>query len=450
MKKVSVIIPVHNSEAYLRECMESVVAQRMKEIEFLCIDDNSIDRTLEILQGYASNDDRIRIINDPNGSYGHKINRGIAEAQGKYIGIVESDDKIEHDMFERLFECAEQHQADFVQSDIQAFIQTPEGEFNTKVNILAEHTLYNKVINIAENPLLSMRAIIGIWTGLYNRSFLQKYSISLNETPGASYQDTGFSFLTAIHATRAYYLNKPFYWYRTNNAGSSTKDDGKSHIIIEEFKRIQEKLQSQANVSEDVFVALSLRRLTSYWWNLERLSNSSRLLFLESIREELQSNLSDAIIEAGLSTQMMEFYKDLRGDSELILSRLREQEDKRSLTYTAVINVLKRKQKVVVFGASKMGELLLSIQEIIRTDNICCVCDNNSEIWGTNLGTTPITSPQDAVDHYSDAHFIVGSMNYAEEMKQHLLEMNISEEEITVCDVFLNRLQLLNYYSVTK
>ncbi len=90
--KISVIMTIHNAEKYIRECMESVLNQTFSEIEVLCIDGGSTDGTPHILKEYAERDLRIRIINDANTSYGHKVNRGIEEAVGEYISVVESDD----------------------------------------------------------------------------------------------------------------------------------------------------------------------------------------------------------------------------------------------------------------------------------------------------------------------------------------------------------------------
>ena len=89
--KITVLVTVHNSEKYLKQCLESVCKQSFKEIEVLCIDGGSTDTSPEILKAYQRHDSRIRIINDPNTSYGHKINIGIIQARGDYIGILESD-----------------------------------------------------------------------------------------------------------------------------------------------------------------------------------------------------------------------------------------------------------------------------------------------------------------------------------------------------------------------
>ena len=120
--KISVIVTIHNAESYIRECLNSILTQTFSDIEVLCMDGGSTDRTPVILKEYASADSRIRIINDANTSYGHKVNRGIAEARGEYISVLESDDMYEPYMLEKLYEAAERYHVDFVNGDYTNFL----------------------------------------------------------------------------------------------------------------------------------------------------------------------------------------------------------------------------------------------------------------------------------------------------------------------------------------
>ena len=99
---VSIIVTVHNADKYIRECLDSVVNQTYKDIEIICVDGGSKDLSPEILKEYQARDNRIRIINDINTSYGHKINIGIKEAKGDYVAVIESDDIYENNMVEIL------------------------------------------------------------------------------------------------------------------------------------------------------------------------------------------------------------------------------------------------------------------------------------------------------------------------------------------------------------
>lgn len=112
MPKVSILMPACNVEKFLRECMDSVVNQTLEDIEIICIDDGSKDATGDILDEYAEKDSRIKVIHKPNSGYGHSMNVGIDNATGEYIGIVETDDFADLNMFEELYAVAKRCNAD--------------------------------------------------------------------------------------------------------------------------------------------------------------------------------------------------------------------------------------------------------------------------------------------------------------------------------------------------
>ena len=95
MVKVSVIIPVYNVEPYLKQCMDSVVGQTLKDIEIICVDDGSTDGSLDILREYAAEDNRIQIIEQKNAGAGAARNNGMRHATGKYLSFLDSDDFFE-------------------------------------------------------------------------------------------------------------------------------------------------------------------------------------------------------------------------------------------------------------------------------------------------------------------------------------------------------------------
>ena len=115
--KVSVVVPCYNVEKYLPQCMDSIINQTLKDIEIICVNDGSTDSTLRILQKYAEKDKRIKIIDKANSGYGASMNKGFSEANGEYLGIVESDDWVEPDMFENLYNLAKSNDVDVVKSN---------------------------------------------------------------------------------------------------------------------------------------------------------------------------------------------------------------------------------------------------------------------------------------------------------------------------------------------
>ena len=119
--KVSVIVPVYNVEAYLRQCLESLINQTLQEIEFICINDGSNDSSLEILYEFKKKDKRIRVVDKKNTGYGDTVNIGINMAAGEYIGILESDDFATLNMYKILYEKAIEYDADLVKGNYYCY-----------------------------------------------------------------------------------------------------------------------------------------------------------------------------------------------------------------------------------------------------------------------------------------------------------------------------------------
>ena len=127
--KISLIIPVHNVEKFLRECLDSVVNQTMRDIEIICINDGSTDGSLDILKEYATKDDRIIVINQTNGFVESARNNGLKIAKGKYIQFVDSDDYLELNACETAYNYALQYDADVV---VWGYKNFPEQVGNVK------------------------------------------------------------------------------------------------------------------------------------------------------------------------------------------------------------------------------------------------------------------------------------------------------------------------------
>lgn len=126
---VSVVVPVLNTREYVRECLESIKNQTLKEIEVLCVDGGSTDGTLEIVEEYMKKDRRFRLITDTKGSYGAQVNRGMELATGDYVAIAEPDDYVAEDMYQSLYQEAVQTGADIVRSDYCRFIGDRDERF---------------------------------------------------------------------------------------------------------------------------------------------------------------------------------------------------------------------------------------------------------------------------------------------------------------------------------
>ena len=132
--KISVIVPVYNVQNYLRQCLDSIIGQSFSNFEMICINDGSTDDSPQILEQYAALDSRIRIISQPNRGLSAARNAGLAQATAEYIFFIDSDDYIEPDTLEKLFDTARRTGADLTCADFLPFPETEADQKETKTN----------------------------------------------------------------------------------------------------------------------------------------------------------------------------------------------------------------------------------------------------------------------------------------------------------------------------
>ncbi len=120
--QISVIIPVYNVEKYIQDCIESLINQTFHDCEFIFVNDGSTDNSKLIIESYLGKDKRIILLNQENKGVSVARNQGIAIAKGKYIGFVDSDDWVEEDMYQQLYDTIEQFQSDVVLCNMFSYI----------------------------------------------------------------------------------------------------------------------------------------------------------------------------------------------------------------------------------------------------------------------------------------------------------------------------------------
>lgn len=228
---VTVLIPIYNVEAYLSQCLDSLQAQTMQDIEFLCIDDGSTDASGKIADMYAAKDIRFRVIHKANEGYGKTMNRGLDEARGAYVGIVEADDFADAEMFQRLYDVVSETGADVVKSN---FFNYTESRGSVPVDLL-KGCPYHVMCSAKEVPQL-LQTDAFIWTSIYRNAFLRGNGIRFRETPGAAYQDVGFMHKVTAVCRKMFLLPESFLHYRTDRTDSSVHAIGKkAYRYNEEF-----------------------------------------------------------------------------------------------------------------------------------------------------------------------------------------------------------------------
>ena len=288
---VSIVVPLYNQENYLRECLDSLVNQTLKNIEIIIVNDGSTDISLSIAEEYANTDSRIVIIDKENSGYGDTMNIGIEKARGQYIGIVEPDDFIDLNMYEELYKKARCKNLDFVKSDFYRFVQDEEkgGYKFDYIELDKTKKFYNKVLNPEDN-LDVFRLVMNTWTGIYNAEFLRKFNIKHNVTPGASFQDNGFWFQTFCNASRVYFMNKAFYRNRRDNVNSSVKSKGKVYSFSDEYSYIHSFLDTLEPERKAKFLKpYFLKLFHNYNFNLCRIDESFREEFANFASQQFRA-----------------------------------------------------------------------------------------------------------------------------------------------------------------
>ena len=284
MIKVSILVPICNVEKYLSQCLSSLACQTLKELEIICINDGSSDKSLEIIKKFRNQDNKIILIDKPNSGYGDSMNKGLQIAKGEYVGIVESDDFVEPDMFEVLYKIASNTKCDIVRG-LYWLYWDEKGDKRTRFF----NDIYGKVFNPLENKKIFLEAP-AIWSAIYKRSFLNEHDISFLPTPGASYQDTSFFFKTLLMAQKMYVVPEFLLHYRQDNMGSSVKQVSlsKASLIHREIEEINVFLQKKQHMFNDIQSVINSREINICLWNLKRISIKDSIIYKDRVKKFLE------------------------------------------------------------------------------------------------------------------------------------------------------------------
>ncbi|MBR6994168.1 MAG: glycosyltransferase family 2 protein [Methanobrevibacter sp.] len=230
--KVSVIVPVFNSEDLLGNCLESIENQSLKDIEIICVDDGSSDGSFDILKQFASKDSRFKIYQQENSGAGSARNKGIEESCGEYILFVDSDDYIESETCEMLYEQASRLDCDLI-------LFNSMRHFSNDRNLALIHFKKNDEINyqirVFDYEYFRDRIFDGeygvIWNKLYKSSFIRDNNITFPKHK--IYNDVEFHIKTTLLAKKISYVDGTFYHYnRSGHASLQTSFVKTSNAMV--------------------------------------------------------------------------------------------------------------------------------------------------------------------------------------------------------------------------
>lgn len=295
MIKVSVVVPIYKVEKYLRQCVDSILAQTLREIEVILVDDGSPDRCPEIVDEYAQQDSRVVAIHQKNSGYSAAVNLGIERAKGEYIGIIESDDWIEPDMYEQLYASAKTYHTDVTKGMFTVYNSTlPKGvqdEIFRNPSGIDLGLAPDGAFTITEWPqLLAFHA--SIWSSIYRAEFIKK--IKIPETAGASYQDFPFMIDVMTQAKRISVVRKVFvHWRNDPSQGNSTSANGEKLLLMAKNSKTGIQIVEKSGLLPELKEALYVHVVWTNMGFFRKINRKYRKQYYELLHEIFQAVKND-------------------------------------------------------------------------------------------------------------------------------------------------------------
>lgn len=298
MPKISVIIPIYNAEEYLKECLDSVINQTLKDIEIICIDDGSTDNSLQILNEYAKNDTRIKVFKQKNKGAGFERNFALNKANGDFIAFMDSDDKYpNYETLSLLYNKAISNQSLICGGEFSYFMAPDNVPFQEE-NIWNQEDVKYDGYKLKEEKITNYTDYqfdYGFHRFIYNREFLIKNNIFF---PDYKYfEDPPFLVNAMIMAKNFYAINQITYAYRIchNHTKWNTK---KTEDLLTGILRNMEYAHKN-NLSK--LNEYSLTRLNQYYPKVEKYINLKSIQIIKKMKKH-NSKVIDFIKEKKIYT----------------------------------------------------------------------------------------------------------------------------------------------------
>ncbi len=383
---VSIVIPVYNSEKYIRQCLDSVIEQTWENLDIVCVNDGSQDNSLAILKEYESKDTRIRVLSKENEGKGAASarNMGLKNAKGEYVQFLDSDDFFESDMIESLVKKAIDTGAEVVICRGQKYdhelghvtgkLPHPDLQYAPDKASFSWQECSEYICEIAD---------FYAWNKLFKKSLLTKNNLCFTPIPISDDQD--ISMVAPVVASRVAVMDRAFINYRTGT-GSSQCDSQTRHpeaayegiySVVSKFKELgvwEEVKQSYLNVA--------IRLMREYF---DRMTEYSKIEFLyKKYREEIFSLLDADDLPEGYfhDYRIYDWYKLVtsKGLGEILFDSVRASGGTMTtapLRFRVPYDEIERNSKVVLVGKGLIGRYWYS--QLILSGYCEVVCWSDSE-----------------------------------------------------------------------
>ncbi|MDX9822034.1 MAG: glycosyltransferase [Syntrophales bacterium] len=261
MPKVSIIVPVFNMEKYLAKCLDSLTSQTLADIEIVAVNDESTDASPEIITAYAEKDRRIRVVHRNNGGLSMARNSGLDVATGEYVGFVDSDDWVEREMFERMYEAGHRDSADVVICNYNRIFENAVERSRLGIETETVDVAALGIRRYFDKYQFTYRHGDEAWNKIYRREFLEGFGIRFERNREIFSEDKLFNLYCLLHVKKISTLDSSFYNYlqRQGSIMYRRKPDytKRQMTLMERFYRRAQSCDRDGDM-EDIFHELVL------------------------------------------------------------------------------------------------------------------------------------------------------------------------------------------------
>lgn len=269
--RISVVIPVYNAELYLCECLDTLLGQTFDDIEIICVDDESTDISLQILEKYQNQDARVKVYSQKKSNAGAIRNFGLGVALGKYIYFMDADDFCKKTLLQDLYEEAEKTQADIVVCESLCYSERKK-EFSKPGYMVREDLLPNQAVFSYRDCKDNIFQLFGMapWNKLFRLDMLRKSKIQAQSIPAAN--DVLLTASALVSAERITVLKRALYVQRkevVNSITANLAQDNKWRCAYESSLALKQFLESN-NYYNDVKKSFQKLAIHNLLWYLKR------------------------------------------------------------------------------------------------------------------------------------------------------------------------------------
>lgn len=346
MSKVSIIMPVYNSEKYIDDTIKYVLSQTYEDFEFIIVNDGSMDSTQKICEEYAKKDSRIRLFNNENGGVSRARNFAISKATGEYIRFIDADDKMEKDSLEILVDAIEKNDeidiviGKYFSNDQEIYTGELEGIYSVKDSM--------------PNFLKYMRTFFyGVtWNKLYKRSVIEDNKLSFDINVSWS-EDLFFNLDYLKKVRKIYYVNKSVYYYirRENGLASSiTKYNVDESISIEirRFREIYDFIEAIDHSKENI----------DFVYNFLFVKVNEKLNEIMEYKEKSTKEKKEYFLSVVSRDDLIQYFRDYPYRNDFMLNRIicrciKERKTSRLFRIYRIKYVLKSRKRIKKYFMKK-------------------------------------------------------------------------------------------------